>query len=667
MRKIILVLFCAPVLLTAQPLQFELQPGAFPASINGWQMYQPWAGGMDDTTPELCDIDNDGDLDFFCGSSQSYISYFENKGNINFANFQYITYNFDSLYMPYGGIDNPTDIDFADINGDSMYDAFIGGAYVFLYYNNGTANSPNFIGIYDTLYDISLNIINGTHVSLIDIDQDGDYDLFAGHYTGYIKYYENIGTSTNYAFQLVSSNWFNTYTSEGYTDPCFADLDADGDLDLLVGTGQGKIYYYQNQGTAQNPQMVLITNNFCNIDVGEDASPELADIDGDGDLDLLVGRDSGTNESAMTQGDVYYYENIGTPQDYSFQFVTTNYLTFDNSNLNYPNFIDIDGDGDADLLTSLYYHILFYRNQGTVGNPNFVYETDNFGGISVFNISPWFRDIDGDGDYDLFCGTSAIPGPPGLYLFLNQGTPQSPNYVLYSSNIVPGVFTQGSAIIIPGTADIDTDGDQDLFVSDMTGHFYFWENIGTPTQFQFQFITSNWQNIYTGINIRRSFCFYDIDHDGDLDLFYDIISASAGWSLGFYRNVGTPQVANMVLEAEDVFPELYIMEPAPYLVDIDRDGDGDLFVGDGYGGIRFFRNLDNPYQAEISISISGSDVILTWGNIANAVEYRIFYQNIPYFIPTGVPQVTIFPPDTVWMDYGAVTEIKKYYRVIVEY
>lgn len=99
------------------------------------------------------------------------------------------------------------------------------------------------------------------------------------------------------------------------------------------------------------------------------------------------------------------------------------------------------------------------------------------------------------------------------------------------------------------------------------------------------------------------FCFYDIDHDHDLDLFY---SSSHGGSqpweknLRFYRNQGTPQNANIVLEVDDMFPELMIHQAAPYLIDIDLDGDGDLFVGDTWGGIRFFRNqefssvADNP-------------------------------------------------------------------------
>ena len=592
MKKILYTLFILiPSILFAQPLQFELEPEAFPAEINGWQMYSPWAGGMDATTPELCDLDSDGDYDFFTGSEINWYWYFENIGNSASPSFKYVSSYFDSLY-PFSLTGVYSSIDFCDIDADGDFDAFLCNGSIGLAINQGNNSQYNFAPT-DSLFDQNGQLLYGTHVAAADIDADGDYDLFGGNsYAGNFGYFENRGTPQDYDFYLITPSWQNIQVSGGYADPCFADLDADGDLDLLVGTGEGKIYYYENQGSAQIPQMVYVTDYFNYIDVGEDASPELADIDDDGDLDLLVGRDALYYASPFIQGDVFFYENVGTPQNYSFQLVTTNYITFDNINFNRPNLVDIDADEDQDLLTVIDSHVLFYRNQGTIGNPSFVYETSTFCGITVPSISPWFCDIDADRDYDLFCGTAVIPGPPGLYLFMNQGTPQNPSYTLYSNNVVPGVFTQASAIINAVTADIDADGDWDLFASDMTGHLYFWENVGTPTQFQFQYQTNNWQNIYIGLNQNRFFHFYDIDGDGDLDLFYALISATSEWTLGFYRNEGTPQNANMVLESEDVFPELYIIEPAPYVIDIDGDRDGDLFVGDGYGGIRFFRNLE---------------------------------------------------------------------------
>ena len=63
MKKIIYLFIFLPVILQAQELLFELQPEAFPVELNGWQMYSPWAGGINYSTPKLCDLDNDIDLD----------------------------------------------------------------------------------------------------------------------------------------------------------------------------------------------------------------------------------------------------------------------------------------------------------------------------------------------------------------------------------------------------------------------------------------------------------------------------------------------------------------------------------------------------------------------------------------------------------------------------
>ena len=672
MRKIIIILLCVPVLSTAQPLQFELESEAFPAEINGWQMYSPWAGGMDRTSPELCDLDSDGDYDFFTGSEINKYWYFENIGNSASPSFKYVSSYFDSLYPICEGTSRSC-IRFCDINGDGLKDVFISNGIPGVIINQGTANQWDFSGPIDTLRDQFNMDVWGTYMDLVDIDSDDDYDLFTGFWDSQvhsIRFYENFGTYQDYDFHYITQNWQNIQTTGGYESPCFSDLDGDGDLDLLVGTGQGKIYYYRNDGTPQVPQMTYITNNFCDIDVGEDASPELKDIDDDGDLDLLVGRDSGIITSLLTQGDVYYYENVGTPQNYSFQFVTTNYLTFDNGKEDTPRLVDIDADGAPDLFTRVNSHILLYSNQGTIGNPAFVYETDNFCELYVNNIKPWFCDIDDDGDLDLFAGTSAIPGPPGLHLFMNRGTPQNPNYVLYSDNVVPGVFNQGSVTIVPGTADIDADGDLDLFVTDDWGYFYYWENIGSPTNFIFQYQTNNWQNIYDGIIDHRYFHFYDIDHDNDLDLFYSGLDANNIKTLRFYRNIGTAQAAIMVLEENDLFPDLTIWRAAPYVIDIDEDEDGDLFLGDYWGGIRFFRNLEMENLARIdslTIAFSGNDVILTWPAVSIAEEYKIYYQDSPYFTPTGIPQAVVLPPETVWSDINAVLEGQKYYRVVVEY
>jgi hypothetical protein len=602
MMKYMLLILSIPLLALAQPppLQFQFEPAAFPASINGIPINQPWIGGMDALTPTFCDLDNDGDLDLYCGNNTGYIAFVKNIGSAISPDFVLESGFFDSLVCYYDSLAPTWDWShclFSDLNGDGLKDAVLSGitslGYLHFYPNMGTFSQPFFSPPADTMRDISGNPISNGRVALVDIDGDGKVDIFVGTYNGYITYYHNVGTSSNPAFQLISSAWSNIHTLEQYAYPCFGDLDGDDDMDLLIGTGEGHIIYYRNDGTPRNPQMTLVPGYLSYLNVQKYASPALADIDSDGDLDLFVGRSSSESQNP-TQGSLFFYRNDGTPQNPNFRFVTSNYLGWDCGFASTPRLVDIDGDSLPDLISRMGAHLILYHNAGNPGNPNFVYSSSNFGNLYVFDMMPWLVDINGDGLLDLIAGTSAIPGPPGLKLFLNQGTPQVPNWVLYSNDLVPGVFNQASVILVPWTADIDGNGTQDLFVSDDNGYLYFFRNTGSPTNFQFQYITNNWQGLNDGLGAHRYGCFYDIDGDNDLDMFMS--SENYGWfpfekNLRFYRNHGTPQVPNMVLDSNDLFPDLMIWQAAPFVMDIDQDGDGDLFVGDFWGGIRFFKNV----------------------------------------------------------------------------
>ncbi len=538
---------------------------------------------MSESAPAIVDIDGDGDLDFLVGEYFGWIRYFENNGNSNIPNYSLITNRFDSIYAQESRA-NPC---FQDLDNDGDLDLVIGDAdgYAHFYRNAGTAQIPDFVLEISPLvpYPPSCG-----RPELIDIDADGDLDLFGGYRE--LSFFRNIGTPDSFSFVLVDSNFASFYTSEGRASADFIDIDSDRDYDLFIGERYGRIWYYRNDGDSVNCNFVYVTDNFEGIDVGDYASPEFADIDGDGDYDLFVGSESYFSNHI---GGIYFYENIGSSISPQFEFITSNYLTLDlGTPVDEPQLVDIDADNDLDLFADLASTIGYFENTGNSLYANFTSITESFQGISRTTMLPYFVDLDADGDYDLICGDAAIPGPPSLALYRNIGTPNIPNIVLDNLQFItnPSFWVA----IVPVLADIDADEDYDLFISDNHGHFFYYRNDGSPLVPDFVLVDSQWQGIQFSypLNGSKCFSFADLDEDGDLDLF---LESPYQHSLYFYRNTGTPQSANMILENENFLEEYNLHSPCPYFADIDSDGDLDLFLGEGSGGIMFFRNITGEF------------------------------------------------------------------------
>ena len=213
--------------------------------------------------------------------------------------------------------------------------------------------------------------------------------------------------------------------------------------------------------------------------------PNLADIDGDGDFDIVIGRTSR----------LYYYENIGN----------TSYLDFEQrsnaqENLFYnianqyryvsPRLIDFDGDHDLDLVAGEENGtIIFYENTGTNTQAIFVQRSDTsnpFAGIDVGSYSvPALGDIDGDGDIDAFIG-----GQSGdVKFYQNTGTISTSSLTEITDSEHPlnnALEIQLSGESSPSLVDFDRDGDLDIFIGDSSKQVYYYKNIGTPTNPEYQ-------------------------------------------------------------------------------------------------------------------------------------------------------------------------------------
>jgi hypothetical protein len=122
--------------------------------------------------------------------------------------------------------------------------------------------------------------------------------------------------------------------------PVLADIDADGDLDLFVGTATGAIVFYRNEGTAKAAKFVLVSDKLNDLNPGRRSRPAVVDLTGDGLLDLLVGRES---------GGVVLYRNVGTRT--APRFVEDTGFTLALPPISTPLAIDLDGDGNFELLS----------------------------------------------------------------------------------------------------------------------------------------------------------------------------------------------------------------------------------------------------------------------------------------------------------------------------
>ena len=255
------------------------------------------AGGS--VRPVFTDIDDDGDLDCFDGLDNGQTAYFRNNGSVFSPSFsQWTNANLFGI-IDVGNNSGPS---FADIDNDNKDDAFVGELAGDIYYfrNIGTFSSPNFATPVVNPSGISRL---GTYYSptFVDIDDDGDMDLFVGVATGDILYFQNTGDINSYQFASGVTNPFNLSDAGSRSAPAFVDIDSDGDYDAFVGNQSGNILYFENLGNKDFPFFSLsVTNPFGLTNVGQLATPTFADIDNDGKEDCFVGSSS---------GDIYYFRN----------------------------------------------------------------------------------------------------------------------------------------------------------------------------------------------------------------------------------------------------------------------------------------------------------------------------------------------------------------------
>jgi len=273
-----------------------------------------------------------------------------------------------------------------DYNKDGLMDLIIanygyymeGGNFnsqLALYKNVGNAYNPEFEWITDDYANLgALNFKNNITPTFGDLDNDGDQDMLIGESDGKLHLLNNIFMDGESNFSINTIEYFDIDVGS-FASPHLVDLDRDNDLDLIIGTRQGKIVHYENRGSASEADFVLVNEQFGNINLTDPifnkayTTPTV--IDGENGYELYVGTE---------KGPIYHYTNIDNNIDGVFEEVSDSLLLYVKGIRTTPALYDLNNDGWNDMLLGVYtggVHLLWGCSYSEISTPETIADQIN--------------------------------------------------------------------------------------------------------------------------------------------------------------------------------------------------------------------------------------------------------------------------------------------------
>lgn len=560
---------------------------------DGTPIPHPFLGGLNLPRPQLLDADGDGDLDLFLQEVSGSVMFFEQTEAGDGLRFEWRSDRFEDLevgeWFRFVDVDLDGDL---DLLSEEMF------SHLRFYRNDGgPGQRARYSLAADTLRDVAGNAIFSDRQNIpnaTDIDCDGAVDLLVGRLTGTISRYEAEGVDADGVprFRLVTDRFEGIEivaalqgSLHGANTMALGDVDEDGDVDLFWGDYfEAGLLFIENSGSCAEPSLRSDPLSFPLDDPVRTSgynAPALGDLDGDGDVDLLMGVLGGAFNPNTTSIDNLF--SFIQDDDGRFHETTRRLIhTLDVGSESYPSFRDLDGDGDLDLLVSNKIRtddpnrgaLFVFENDGSPSAPSFRGRGTVDGLAAGYHYAPAFIDVDGDGDDDILMGG----WQDEISYYRNDGDGFPPRWTLADTAFL--TLTRGRNAA-PALGDLDGDGDQDLLVGEASGALNYYVNEGRPGAPEFRLLSDEFQDIDVG---RRSVPFLvDLDDDGDLDL--AVGSESSG--LHIYRNVGSRTDPRFEVDVP-----LDLEMPAftvPNFVDLDDDGDLDFVTGGSGGGLIVYR------------------------------------------------------------------------------
>jgi len=540
------------------------------------------------------DMDGDGDMDVISGSSfhiefvgnMNKILWFENIDGLG----NFITHE---IYVDTTMEELLTNIYASDIDGDSDIDI------VSIYSDKVTWHkNTDGLGNFDTQELITSDIIAGLSVHVNDIDGDNDMDvLSASLYDDKAAWYENTNSLGDFGIQQIIIKSVN-YVRYAYA----TDIDNDGDYDVVSASSYDKkIAWFENtdgQGNFGTQQIISI-----NADGACDVSA--ADIDGDGDMDIL--------SASFSDDKIAWYENLDGQGNFSIeQIISTEAEGAWNLSVT-----DIDGDGDMDVISASRYDdkVAWYENTDGLGNFG-VQQVITTNALSARSVCS--TDLDGDGDVDIL---SASYDDDKIAWYENTDG-------LGNFGVQQIITTNADEATCVYATDIDGDGDMDvLSASSKDNKIAWYENIDGQGSFSVQKIITI--NAYNAQSVFAS----DMDADGNMD----VLSASSNdGKIAWYENTD----AHGSFGSQQIITNNEIGAKSVFAIDLDNDTDIDVLTTSSFtttssfDRIAWYENTgfigvsENTLQSQVNVYPNPVATILEIKNSSVSIIKKITIYDI---------------------------------------
>ncbi|MBN2356159.1 T9SS type A sorting domain-containing protein [candidate division KSB1 bacterium] len=363
-------------------------------------------------------------------------------------------------------------------------------------------------------------------VCAADLDNDGDMDLVSTHdYSKTINWHENIDRQGTFDNKKMIGDSIDINTKNWEEKPlCTTDFDSDGDTDILAVNVDDRIVWYENHNDASAFYQRILIN-----DLTGDYSYKIfpSDMNGDGAVDVLLYLSElgfGTSEE-----NIVWYENNGLGVLDSEHNVTEGSIRDI-----FPS--DLDSDGDVDILAC-------------------DHETDEI---------MWYENVDGKGN---FTSAQHIPG------LFREHAKDEPLVVL--------------------AADLNGDGHKEVLSSLEEGEKTIWyKNTGGGTFGEQQFF-----GLESGI-LRQPFWACDLDDDGDMDVLCGSWMLDGSYYLKWYENID----GNGVFGEHRLFNYVNGYNYDVCFADLDGDKDKDIiaiYTGSYFSAFEWFENLSSDREVGV--------------------------------------------------------------------